>query len=57
MIVSLLDVDRVRADPRNIILFIFAVMSSIEDEKFYKNDNKYGTLSQLYTRNQFDVYP
>lgn len=40
MIVSLPDVDRGRADPRNII---FAVKSSIEDGQFYKIGNKYGT--------------
>jgi len=53
MIVSLPDVDKGQTDPRNII---FAVISSIEDGQFYKIGNKYCTLSQLYTRNQFDVY-
>uniref|UniRef100_A0A2S2NJR4 KRAB-A domain-containing protein 2 n=1 Tax=Schizaphis graminum TaxID=13262 RepID=A0A2S2NJR4_SCHGA len=51
--VSLPDVDRGRADPRNII---FAVVS-IEDGQYYKLGNKYGTLPQLYTRNQFSVCP
>jgi len=51
--VSLPDVERGRADPRNII---FAVVS-IEDEQYYKLGNKYGTLPQLYTRNQFGVCP
>jgi len=51
--VSLPDVDRGRADPKNII---FAIVS-IEDGQYYNLGNKYGTLSQLYTRNQFGVCP
>ncbi|CAI6352153.1 unnamed protein product [Macrosiphum euphorbiae] len=51
--VSLPDVDRGRADPRNII---FGVVS-IEDGQYYKLGNKYVTLPQLYTRNQFGVCP
>ena len=47
--VTLPDVDRGRADPRNIL---FAVVA-IENEQYYKLGNKYGTLPQLYTRNQF----
>ncbi|XP_025204536.1 dehydrogenase/reductase SDR family member 11-like isoform X2 [Melanaphis sacchari] len=51
--VTLPDVDRGRADPKNIL---FAVVA-IEDEQYYKLGNKYGTLPQLYTRNQFGVCP
>lgn len=51
--VTLPDVDRGRADPRNILFAIVA----IEDEQYYKLGNKYGTLPQLYTRNQFGVCP
>jgi len=47
--VFLPDLDRGRADPRNIIL-------TIEDNgQYYKLANKYGALPQLYTRNQFSV--
>ena len=42
-----------RADPR---IIIFAVVS-IENGQYYKLGNKYGTLPQLYTRNQFGVCP
>ncbi|CAI6351311.1 unnamed protein product [Macrosiphum euphorbiae] len=44
---------RGRADRRNII---FAVVS-IEDGQYYKIGNKYNTLKQLNTRNQFGVCP
>ncbi|KAF0760901.1 Uncharacterized protein FWK35_00011276 [Aphis craccivora] len=51
--VSLPDIDRGRADPRNII---FAIVPSIENAQYYKLGNKYDTLPQLYTINQFGVY-
>jgi len=53
MRISLPDIDRGRAHPRNIL---FAVVSSIEDAQYYKLSNKNDTLSQLYIRNQFGVY-
>lgn len=45
------DVDRAKADGRNII----AVVISIENENLYKLGTKYGILSQLYSRNEFGV--
>jgi len=30
---------------------------SIEDGQYFKLSNKYGTLPQLYTKNQFGVRP
>ncbi|GFU53892.1 KRAB-A domain-containing protein 2 [Trichonephila clavipes] len=45
------DVDRARADNRNVL----AVVVGIEDSDFYKLANKNGALKQLYTRNQFVI--
>lgn len=45
------DVDRAKADGRNII----AIVISIENENLYKLGTKYGILSQLYSRNEFGV--
>jgi len=51
--VTILDVDRGRGDPRNIL---FAVVS-IKDGEFCELGNKDGTIEQHYARSQFDICP
>ncbi|XP_050505762.1 uncharacterized protein LOC126884022 [Diabrotica virgifera virgifera] len=47
------DVDRGRADARNIL----GVVTTVEDNMYYKIGTEKGTLPQLFTRNQFSVCP
>ncbi|XP_045511256.1 KRAB-A domain-containing protein 2-like [Colias croceus] len=51
VVVKIPDVDRAKADDRNIM----AVIISQETEGMYKLGTKHGILNQLYTRNQFTV--
>ncbi|CAG5053753.1 unnamed protein product [Parnassius apollo] len=51
VVVKIPDVDRVKADDRNII----AVIISQETEGMYKLGTKHGILNQLYAKNQFTV--
>lgn len=53
MRVSLLDVDRGRADPSTIIIAIVC----IEDGQYYKLSNKYSTRPQLNSKKQSSAYP
>ncbi|KAJ8935305.1 hypothetical protein NQ314_012895 [Rhamnusium bicolor] len=50
---SVPDVDRGRADARNIL----GVVISIKDDIYYKIGTEKGTLPQLFTRNQFGICP
>jgi hypothetical protein len=50
---SIPEVDRNKGDPRNIIFVII----NIDKNKNYKLGNKNGTLTQLYSRNEFTVCP
>ncbi|XP_072380794.1 uncharacterized protein [Diabrotica undecimpunctata] len=43
------EVDRAKADSRNII----AIIISVKDERLYKLGTKHGILNQLYARNEF----
>ncbi|XP_022909346.2 uncharacterized protein [Onthophagus taurus] len=45
------EIDRAKADSRNII----AVIISVEKDSFYKLGTKYDTLNQLYSRNEFTI--
>jgi len=45
------EVDRAKADSRNII----AVIISVENESLYKLGAKHGILNQLYSRNEFTI--
>nr|XP_022904893.1 uncharacterized protein LOC111416991 [Onthophagus taurus] len=51
VVVKIPDVDRAKADDRNIM----AVIISQETEGMYKLGTKHGILNQLYARNQFTV--
>ncbi|CAG4952726.1 unnamed protein product [Parnassius apollo] len=51
VVVKIPDVDRAKADDRNIM----AVIISQETEGMYKLGIKHGNLNQLYARNQFNV--
>ncbi|XP_072398084.1 uncharacterized protein [Diabrotica undecimpunctata] len=46
------EVDRTKADSRNIIVIII----SVKDEELYKLGTKHGILNQLYARNEFTTY-
>ncbi|XP_050508951.1 uncharacterized protein LOC126886146 [Diabrotica virgifera virgifera] len=47
------DVDRGRADVRNIL----GVVTTVDDNMYYKIGTEKGTLPHLFTRNQFSVCP
>ncbi|XP_072380587.1 uncharacterized protein [Diabrotica undecimpunctata] len=47
--VQIPEVDKVKADSRNIIVIII----SVEDERLYKLGTKHGILNQVYARNEF----
>ncbi|CAG5004981.1 unnamed protein product [Parnassius apollo] len=51
VVVKIPDVDRAKADDRNIMVVII----SLETEGMYKLGTKHGILNQLYARNQFTV--
>jgi len=48
--IRVLDVDRGRMDPQNILAIVVAV-----DNEFYTLGTKVSVINQLYTRNQFAV--
>ena len=51
--VAVPDVDRGRVDTRNVLFIVL----SVDDCIFFKLGNQFGTLPQLYTRNQFTISP
>ena len=50
VVVHIPDVDRGRADPRNIMIVVMSV-----SDGFYKLGTKYGAIDQLYCRNELEI--